>query len=164
MQRAANWRRVSAFLLAIAALFIFGIRSGWAEEGSLAGMRQIRTSYGFADTVQRLEKAVDANGMLLLSKASASTGAAARGITIPGNAVLFVFRNDFAVRVLKASVAAGIEAPLRLYVTEETDGKALVSYRLPSAVFAPYGRGDLATLSAELDRIFAKIVDDAIRP
>ena len=33
-----------------------------------------------------------------------------------------VFRNDYAVRMLQASVPAGIEAPLRLYVTENADG------------------------------------------
>ncbi|MDD1012050.1 hypothetical protein M5G27_31970, partial [Pseudomonas shahriarae] len=32
--------------------------------------------------------------------ASASKGAAARGVNIPGNVVLMVFRNDYAVRML----------------------------------------------------------------
>jgi uncharacterized protein (DUF302 family) len=40
--------------------------------------------------------------------------------------------------VLGASVAAGIEAPIRIYVTENQDGTATLSYKKPSAVFAPY--------------------------
>ena len=124
-------------------------------------VRSIPTQLGFGQAVTKLEEAVAANQMLLLAKASASAGAAARGITIPGNAVLEVFRNDYAVRMLRGSIAAGIEAPLRLYVTEGADGRAVVSYRLPSQVFAPYGGGDLAEMARELDLVFAKIVKDA---
>ena len=100
--------------------------------------------------------------MGLVAQASASRGAAARGLTIPGNAVLMVFRNDFAVRMLAANVPAGIEAPIRIYVTENADGMASVTYRSPSAVFAPYKNAELDALGRELDPIFARIVRDAI--
>jgi uncharacterized protein (DUF302 family) len=49
-----------------------------------------------------------------------------------------VFRNDFAVRLLAADAAAGFEAPIRIYVYENADGTATVSYIAPSVVFAPY--------------------------
>jgi uncharacterized protein (DUF302 family) len=38
-----------------------------------------------------------------------------------------VFRNDYAVRMLEASIPAGIEAPLRFYVTENPDGQTRLS-------------------------------------
>ena len=86
------------------------------------------------------------------------------GIRIPGNAAIMVFRNDYAVRMLEASVAAGIEAPLRFYVTENADGSASLTYREPSAVFAPYGVPQLDALASELDTIFGKIAAQAIAP
>jgi uncharacterized protein (DUF302 family) len=98
--------------------------------------------------------------MFVVTRASASKGAASRGLTIPGNMVLGVYRNDFAVRMLEASIPAGIEAPIRFYVTENADGLASLSYRVPSAVFAPYEDGGavLAALAGELDRIFASSI------
>ena len=75
-----------------------------------------------------------------------------------------VFNNDFAVRVLATSTAAMIEAPIRFYVTENADGTATLSYKLPSTVFAPYldeSGADLAALAAELDRHFAAIAAQA---
>jgi uncharacterized protein (DUF302 family) len=56
--------------------------------------------------------------MGLVARASATMGAKSIGKTIPGNMVVMVYRPDFAIRMLKASVPAGIEAPIRFYITE----------------------------------------------
>lgn len=125
------------------------------------GTQTVSSQHSFDQLLQRLERAISDNKMGLVAQASASKGAAARGVKIPGNAVLMVFRNDYAVRMLEASVPAGIEAPLRLYVTENADGTGSVTYRTPSATFAPYGNGKLDALASELDPVFAKIVTDA---
>ncbi len=127
----------------------------------LPGTRSVVSPYGFDALVERLERAIEANKMGLVAQASASRGAASRGVKIRGNAVLMVFRNDYAVRMLAASVPAGIEAPLRLYVTEGADGKASVTWRAPSAVFAPYGSAALDAMARELDPVLEKIVHDA---
>lgn len=119
---------------------------------------RIKTVHSFDVLLARLEKAVEANKMGIVAQASASRAAVARGVKIPGNAVVMVFRNDFAVRMLAASVPAGIEAPLRIYVTENADGTADLSYRTPGAVFAPYGVEALDGLARELDEIFERIV------
>lgn len=121
-----------------------------------------KTALPFGDLRIRLEAAIEKNGMFVVTSASASAGAKARGLTIPGNLVLGVYRNDFAVRMLAASVPAGIEAPLRFYLTENADGTATLTYRKPSAVFAPYGSADLDVMAKELDLIWARIVGDAI--
>jgi len=121
----------------------------------------VPTPHKFEVLLQRIERAVERHGLAVVAKASASQGAAARGIRIPGNAVVMVFRNDYAVRMLDASVAAGIEAPLRLYLTENADGTATLSYRLPSAVFRPYRHAELDRLAGELDVLFARIASDA---
>lgn len=129
------------------------------------GWQVYASKHTFADLVKRLEDAVKKNKMGVVNAASASDGAKAQGFTIPGNRVVGVFRNDFARRMLTSSVAAGIEAPVRFYVTENADGKATLSYRTPSAVFAPYvtrKTRDLAAMAKELDAIFAQIALDAL--
>lgn len=133
-------------------------RAGWVIRA---------TPHTFPDLVQKLEGAIKDNKMGLVTAASASEGAKAQGLTIPGNRVVGVYRNDFARRMLAASLPAGIEAPIRFYVTENTDGTATLSYRTPTAVFASYFDGagaDLRKVAEELDPIFAKILEDASRP
>jgi uncharacterized protein (DUF302 family) len=113
----------------------------------------------FARVAEALEQAVAEQGMALVCHANAQRGAAGRGVTIRGNQVLMVFRNDFAVRLLAADPAAGFEAPMRLYVHENPDGTATVAYRPPSAVLAPYRHPEVQAVARELDPILAAIVE-----
>ncbi len=124
----------------------------------------IPTKHSFKTLVARLDTAIAKHKMFPVTRASASIGASGRGIKIRGNMVVGVYRNDFALRMLEASVPAGIEAPIRFYITENADGTAGLAYRKPSVVFAPYkGGAKLKALAAELDTIFAAIARDAVR-
>ena len=126
------------------------------------GTQVIATKHSYKALVASLDAAVKASKMGLVSRASATLGAKAKlGKTIPGNMVVGVYRPDFAVRMLAASVPAGIEAPLRFYITENADGTATLTYRKPSAVFAPYEVPALDEMAQELDTIFARIAADA---
>ncbi len=129
----------------------------------LPGTMTAETGKPFGDYVEDLRGAIAANRMGIVAQASATNGAASIGKTIAGNAVIMVFRPDYAVRMLEASVPAGIEAPIRFYVTEETDGTAMLTYRTPSAVFAPYGVKALDNMASELDLIFEQIVSDSMK-
>jgi len=141
--------------------------SGLAHASGLEnrpGWRVIPTGYAFADLVNRVSDAVREEKMGLVTQASASDGAKGQGIVIPGNRVMGVYRNDYARRMLKASVAAGIEAPIRFYVTENADGTATLSWKTPGHVFAPYmeeGGAELRALADELDGIFEAIAAKA---
>ncbi len=143
--------------------------SGWsgAQAGNATpyqGTKVIKTASAYSALTQRLMKAIRKNRMGVVARASATIGAKSIGVTIPGNMVIVVFRPDLAVRMLKASVPAGIEAPLRFYVTENDDGSASRTYRPPSSVFAPYDSPNLNRLAGEIDIMFEKIVRDALIP
>lgn len=152
---------------AIAALTLF-LAAGSALAGPIAprdGWQVFDTAKSYDAMVGDLKAAIAEQKMGLVTEAGPTAAAAKRGITIPGNRVFGVFRNDFAVRTLKTSVAAMIEAPIRFYVTEGDDGKATLAYKTPSFVFSPYlaeGGDELKAIGAELDGIFAAIAADAI--
>lgn len=155
--------KFGSFALAVLAAVM--LHSGLAladMDAPYPGTRVIKTGHSYAALVDRVQNAVKNNKMGIVARASATLGAKSIGKTIAGNMVIMVFRPDFAVRMLKASVPAGIEAPLRLYVTEGADGRATLTYRKPSAVFAVYRNGDLDKMAAELDAIFARIEKDAV--
>ena len=126
-----------------------------------SGTQVIETGQPFDVFVKKLTASIAANKMGLVGNACATCGARNIGVTIPGNRVMMIFNPHFAVRMLKASEAAGIEAPIRLYITEQADGKARLTYRLPSHVFGVYKVPLLDSMAKELDEIFARIVSQA---
>ncbi|WP_282609874.1 DUF302 domain-containing protein [Pelagibius sp. Alg239-R121] len=134
-----------------------------ASSSPYSGFQVVQTTQPFNSFAEQLTAAIKKNKMGLVAQACANCGAKSIGVTIPGNRVFMIFRPDFAVRMLAASEAAGIEAPLRLYVTEQADGNAQLSYRLPSHTFGDYNVPELDKLGAELDVIIAQIVNDALK-
>lgn len=147
---------LAIFLLLAAPAQALGPRDGWIVHD---------TDKSFADLVQAVRDAVSEAPIAIVTQASASDGARMQGHTIPGNRVFGLYRNDYARRMLDASVAAGIEAPIRLYVTEDADGTATLSYKTPSHVFAAYaeeGGVALRALADELDAVFEDVARAAV--
>jgi uncharacterized protein (DUF302 family) len=126
------------------------------------GRVTVKSIAPFDRVAEALERAVTDEKMALVCHANAQRGAAARGVTLKGNQVLMVFRNDFAVRLLAADPAAGFEAPIRIYVYENVDGTATVSYIPPSVLLAPYRHSEVQAVARELDGIFKTIVDRGV--
>ncbi|MGB0659685.1 MAG: DUF302 domain-containing protein [Mangrovicoccus sp.] len=133
-------------------------RPGWVSQD---------TSKTYAQLIEAVKTAAAANGMGVVTQAGPTGAAKARGVTIPGNRVIGLFNNFFAVRILGLSTAAMIEAPIRIYITENPDATATLSYKTPSHVFAPYsdeGGAALQLAAEELDAIFSRIATEAIEP
>lgn len=131
-------------------------RAGWALHD---------TNLAYDTLIARVKDAVKAEGMFVVTQAGPTGAAANRGIEIPGNRVIGVYNNDYAVRAIRLSVPAMIEAPIRFYVTEDSDGSATLSYKTPSFVFSSYfeeGGADLKALAAELDKKFSAIAARSI--
>jgi len=132
-------------------------RDGWITH---------ETEIAFEDLYPRLKEAIKTTKLRQITTASASAGAKGRGLTIAGNRVVGVYNNFFAVRMLEASVAAGIEAPLRFYLTERPRGGSNLTYKIPTEVFRPYfdeGGSDLKAMARELDGLMDKIATETIK-
>ncbi len=157
---------LSFLVLALFAALALNVPAASAEMSAMPGWSVTKTRHSYQELIGRVDAAVKANKMGLVTRASATLGAASLGKTIPGTMVIGVYRPDFAVRMLEASIAAGIEAPIRLYVTENADGTATLSYKTPSAVFAPYADGGAAlrSMAGDLDAIFENIAAQASAP
>lgn len=137
-----------------------------AEMAPREGWSVTPTTKGYDQLIADVKAAAKANKMGVVTQAGPTGAAKSRGITIPGNRVIGLFNNVYAVNILNLSTAAMIEAPVRVYVTENEDGTATLSYKTPSYVFAPYveeAGSELAILADELDVIFAAISDRATR-
>lgn len=136
-----------------------------AEVREREGWVVLHTSHDFATLAERVKTAAAKQKLGVVSQASATVGAKKLlNKTIPGNTVIGLYHPRFAVPMLEASIAAGIEAPIRVYVTENADKTATLSYKMPSHVFSPYmdeGGEKLKSLATELDMVFDTLAAEA---
>ena len=150
--------RLAVSLLLASAALVIPAAPGIAQDGRIT----LTSKASFAKVAEALEKAIADQNMGLVCHANAQRGAAARGVKLAGNQVFMVFRNDFAVRIINAAREAGFEAPIRIYLYENSDGTATLTYIKPSAIFRPYPQPEVGKVAAELDPIFEKIVAQAL--
>lgn len=155
-----KWAILATWLLSLILAAPVAADTRWPDQGW-----QVKpTTLAYDELLEALREAVEAEGMFVVTEAGPTEAAANRGVTIPGNRVVGVFRNDYAVRILRLSVPAMIEAPMRFYVTENDDGSATLSWKTPSHLLAPYAEEageELETVARELDTLFATIAQRA---
>ncbi|MDO9466559.1 MAG: DUF302 domain-containing protein [Thiobacillus sp.] len=120
-------------------------------------MIRFAVSLSVDEAAEKLVAAVNAYPMGLVAHANGQANCAKKGIAVPADQVLEVFRPDYAVKVWNADKAAGIDIPLRIHLYE-ADGRTWVAYRTATEVFRPYVNPQLDVLGGELDGIFNQLL------
>lgn len=95
--------------------------------------------------------------MGLVAHINGQANAAKRGIDVPADQILEIFRPDFAIRVWNAHKPAGIDIPLRIHLYD-LDGRTHVAFRTAKEVFAPYANPALDVIAGDIDPIFTGIL------
>jgi len=120
-------------------------------------MIRFAVSLAVDEAVDKLIAAVNAYPMGLVAHANGQANCAKKGMTVPADQILEVFRPDYAIKVWTAEKAAGIDIPLRIHLYE-ADGRTWVAHRPASDVFKPYANPALDALGGELDAIFNQLL------
>jgi uncharacterized protein (DUF302 family) len=110
------------------------------------------------EAAEKLIAAIAAYPMGLVAHANGQANCAKKGIRVPADQVLEVFRPDYAVKVWAADKAAGIDIPLRIHLYE-ADGVTWVAHRPASETFGPYANAPLDAIAVELDLVFTQLLN-----
>lgn len=101
------------------------------------GWESLESAQSYESLLKSVKNATRESDLSVVTEAGPTVAAEKRGINIPGNCVIGIFNNEFAVRILTLSEAAMIEAPMRMYVTENENGTADLSWKKPSFILSP---------------------------
>jgi uncharacterized protein (DUF302 family) len=105
----------------------------------------------------KLTEAAQAVPMGVLAHINGQANCAKKGIAVPADQILEIFRPDFAIRVWQAHKPAGIDIPLRIHLYD-AGGKTVVNFRTAREVFAPYASPALDAIAGDIDPIFTRIL------
>lgn len=120
-------------------------------------MIRFAVSLSADEAAEKLIAAIEAFPMGLVAHINGQANCAKKGLSVPPDQILEVFRPDFAVRVWAAEKNAGIEIPLRIHIYE-SEGTTWIAHRYASEVFKPYMNPGLDALSGELDALFNQLL------
>ena len=114
---------------------------GTAKAGleSGQGIERAASTRGFDETVAHFEQLIAAKGMTLFAKIDFTGDAKRVGLTMP-RMMLLVFGNPKGgTPVMVAAPSSALDLPLKVLVSEEADGKVLLSFNTPEYLAARHG-------------------------
>ncbi len=153
--------RVGAAAL-LAASITLASSSGRAAEGSASppaadtGRVEKVSSSSFGDTLKKLESVLKTEHMMIVARVDHRNMLSMVGAKIRGATTVEFGKPEMGKMLLPMNPAIGLEMPARIYVYENADGKAVVSYRKVAANFADYGP-EVAKAGEMMDMTLEKV-------
>lgn len=144
-------------------LIATGLLAGLVPVAARSQERVDRVSaQNFQRTVKQLETALQSRAFMIVARADHQNMLRMVGASTKGALTVEFGKPDMMKMHLPTHPEIGLEMPMRIYVWERADGKTVVSYHRPSAVFAAYGP-DLKMMGGMMDGMFDQIAADATK-
>lgn len=117
----------------------------------------------FDKTVRQVEAALKAKGMMIVATLDHQNMLRMVGATTRGSKTLEFAKPDMMKMLLPQTLEVGLEMPLKIYVYERADGKAVISYYKPSGSFASYRKEPLTKAAQMMDAILEEIAAEGTK-
>ena len=136
--RTVGWRR-AATMLAIA-LGLLALASATVHaQAPETGVRTLPSADGFAATVERLEQAIDDEGLTLLSTIDHAANARNAGLELPPTTVLLFGNPQVGTPLMQTAPTFALDLPQRMLVWQDEDGDVFVTWRDPRVLAEEQG-------------------------
>jgi len=134
------------------------------KEIVIAGLTTIASSFGPAQTMDRLESAIREKGLTIFARIDHAAGAAEVGSTLRSTRLIIFGHARGGTPLMQSVQTTGIDLPLKMLVWEDAAGKTWVSYDEPRWIAQRHGATGVdevvAKLSAVLKAISSKATSD----
>src|SRR5215467_8479951 len=109
------------------------------KEIVIAGLTTIASSFGPAETVDRIQGAIGEEGLTIFSRVDHAAGAAEVGLPLRPTTLLIFGNAKGGTPLMQVDQTVGIDLPLKALVWEDADGKTWLSYNEPRWIAARHG-------------------------
>jgi uncharacterized protein (DUF302 family) len=117
----------------------------------------------FEETIKHLEWGFGGYGLAVVAQLDYQDVLGKIDIPVKRSRMFEVMRRAWGKMVFEQDAAAALDLPLRIYIYEREDGRIVVSYYRPSAMFGAYGKEGLTALGRQLDTALRELVHTATR-
>jgi uncharacterized protein (DUF302 family) len=162
--------RLSAILPAafMAALFAFVSPAPAAAQAPVqalpeSGIVTVKSSYGFAETVERLQKDVADKGIRFFLAVDQAQLAADAGITLNPSTLLIFGNPPLGTQFMTSNPLAGLDWPVRLLVVQDARGDVYAAYTDFAWIAQRHGIGDRKDQFAMASKVIASITSSVVK-
>lgn len=134
-------RTVRVFAAGFAGASCIGIAHAQAQAQAQAQPVTIDSPHPYADTVQRLERTIEARGLTLFAKIDHADAARKAGLTLRPTVVLVFGNPKGGTPLMQAQPLLAIDLPLKALVWQGDDGKVKVAVN-GAEVYKRHGLND----------------------
>lgn len=145
-----------AATMAVATLCVFGAKTMAAD-----GLVTVKSAFGPAETMSRLEAEVKAKGLTVFARVDHAAGAAAVNLPLRPTDLLIFGAAKSGTPLMQAAQTIGIDLPLKALVWQDEAGATFLSYNDPAYLAKRHGLSAsthvvVTTMSGALQAIAAK--------
>jgi uncharacterized protein (DUF302 family) len=119
-----------------------------------------RSSFGYAETVQRLTEATARRGLTVFARIDHAAAAREVGMELPSEDVIVFGNPESGTPLMQSDPRIGIELPLRILVWQESEGVTL-GYKDPRESATDYDVAQHAATLAAMATLLGELVSEA---
>jgi uncharacterized protein (DUF302 family) len=153
-------KQAMAILPSVFAVIAVAYLTG-AHAMAVHGLVTIPSKYGPEDTINRLEAAVRAKGMIVFARVDHAAGAAAVGLSLRPTDLLVFGNAKGGTPLMQLDQTVGIDLPLKALVWQDSAGKTWLSYDDPNWIAKRHELGPAAEVTQKVLTAVLKAVTSA---
>lgn len=127
------------------------------------GVVRIKSSYGFAETVQRVRQDIAAKGIMSFAEIDQARLAADASIALAPSTLLVFGNPALGTQFITSNPDAGLDWPVRLLVTQDSDGAVWMVYTDFGFIARRHAIADRAAAFAKASEVIASITASAVK-
>jgi uncharacterized protein (DUF302 family) len=126
------------------------------------GLTTVKSRYGFAEALTRLESSIAAHGLTIFASIDHAAGAKEVGMDLPPTRVVIFGSPKSGTPLMRMSDTIGLQLPLKILVRQQVDGETFLAYDDPAWIARRYGLAGAATpVVAKMQAAMAAIAAEA---
>jgi uncharacterized protein (DUF302 family) len=128
-----------------------------AQDGAAGGVMTIPSAHDFSETLERLEQAIDDEGLMLVLTIDHAANADDAGLDLPPTTLLLFGNPEAGTPLMQTERTMALDLPQKMLVWEDDAGDVFVTWRDPIALAAQHGvaadAGALPNIAVLLERL-----------
>ena len=126
------------------------------------GLTTVKSQYGPAETVTRLENSIASHGLTIFARIDHAAGAKEVGMDLPPTRVVIFGSPKSGTPLMQMSDTIGLQLPLKILVRQQPSGETILAYDDPAWIAKRYRLNDAATpVVAKMQAAMAAIAREA---